>query len=265
MNRIVKRFTELRKKGERALITFITAGDPNEQISADILLELAKSGADIIEVGIPFSDPLADGPSIQSSSQRALRAGMTPIKSLELVSKVRKSSDVPIVLMTYYNPVQRIGVERFARLAVESGADGAIITDLPPEEASDWKKAADTEGICTVFLLAPTSTDSRIKMVAKLAEGFIYCVSRTGVTGARDEISGEVSELVRRVKEFTDKPAAVGFGISKPEHVRDVCSYADAAVVGSAIVDLIAKYKDLDNLLPTIATFTQELKRATIP
>ena len=265
MNRIAERFAELQKKGEKALITFATAGDPDEQTSADILVELAGAGADIIEVGIPFSDPLADGSSIQSSTLRALSMGMTPNKSLELIAHVRSIVDVPIVLMTYYNPVQRMGLERFAELAAKSGADGVIITDLPPEEAHDWKKAADAQGICTIFLLAPTSTDSRIKIVAEMAEGFIYCVSRTGVTGAREEVSAEVSELVRRVKAFTNKPAAVGFGISKPEHVRDVCSYADAAVVGSAIVDLAAEYKDSDNLLPKIAAFTRELKHATMP
>ncbi len=167
--------------------------------------------------------------------------------------------------MTYYNPVQRIGVNRFAEIAAESGADGVIITDLPPEESGEWKKAADANNICTVFLLAPTSTQERIKLVSQMAEGFIYCVSRTGVTGARDEVSGEILDLVRSVKALTDKPAAVGFGISKPEHVREVCKYADGAVVGSAIVDLIAENQHSDQLLSKIADFTQEMKRATMP
>ena len=191
---------------------------------------------------------------------RALERGVNVSAVLELVRAIRKESDVPLTLMTYYNPVRQYGLERFARAASDAGADAAIVTDLTPEESGAWKSAAEAHGINTVFLLAPTSTDSRIERVVKLASGFIYCVSRTGVTGARNRLAEGIDGLVGRIREFSSLPVAVGFGISKPEHVAEVCSYADAAVVGSALVNLIADKAGTDDLLPEVNRFVSALK-----
>ncbi|MDH7482800.1 MAG: tryptophan synthase subunit alpha [Armatimonadota bacterium] len=263
MTRLVKRLAELRTAGEGALVCFVTAGDPDLQTSTKIVLALAQAGADVIELGIPFSDPIADGPSIQASSMRALLAGTTVRGVLGLVREVRKTSDVPLVLMTYYNPVQRYGLEQFACDAANTGADGVILTDLTVEESGEWKKVAERHGLNTIFLLAPTSTDIRIRKVAKVASGFVYCVSRTGVTGERTELASGVSELVARIKASTDLPVLVGFGVSKPEHVREVCSYADGAVVGSALVNLIAEYGSSAELFSRLSKMVAELKAAT--
>ncbi len=262
MSRIDTRFAELAAKGEKALVCFLTGGDPDLATSESLILELADAGADIIEIGIPFSDPLADGPSIQLATLRSLEAGTTPPSVLDLVKRVRKKSEAPIVLMTYFNPVQKMGLERFASEAALAGADGVIMTDLPPEEALDWKRAADSVGLSTVFLLAPTSTDERIAIAAEMASGFIYCVSRTGVTGARSELSSEIAGFIERIRRVTDKPVAVGFGVSTPEHVREISGFADGAVVGSALVDLIASNKD-GQLLAKVREYTGSLKNAT--
>lgn len=260
MSRIDDCFTRLRASGEGALVCFVTAGDPNIDTTEDIVLELGQAGADIVELGIPFSDPIADGPSIQAASMRALEAGTNVIKVLDLVRSIRDKSDLPIVLMTYYNPVLRYGLRRFASEAVASGADGVIVTDLVPEEAQEWKTAADAAGLSTIFLLAPTSTEQRIAEVSKLASGFIYCVSRTGVTGARQEMAQGVRDLVARIRSKTDKPVVVGFGISSREHVQEVCEYADGAVVGSLLVDLIAEKAYSEALLPELRQAVSELK-----
>lgn len=263
MSRIEAKFRELAERNERALVCFLTAGDPDAATSETAILETASAGADIIEIGIPFSDPLADGPSIQAASQRALDAGMTIKKSFELVNRIRKETDLPLVLMTYFNPVQRYGIARFSEDAISAGADGVIITDLPPEEAREWKAAAKSVGLDTIFLLAPTSTDERIRRVADIDSGFIYCVSRTGVTGTQRSLSSEVNELVARIRAVTKKPIAVGFGVSGPAQVREISQFADGAVVGSALVDLVAaKSKDHD-LKNEIQSFVSSLKEAT--
>ena len=263
MSRVEERFGELLSRGEKALICFLTAGDPDLDTSEALILELAAAGVDVIEIGVPFSDPLADGPSIQASSQRALEGGVTPQAVLDLVRRVRGQSEVPLVLMTYFNPVQRLGIERFAGDAASAGADGVIMTDLPPEEAGDWKAAADGAGLDTIFLLAPTSTDERIRRVAAMGTGFIYCVSRTGVTGARSELPPDVRELVSRIRAATAKPVAVGFGISSPAQVREISEWADGAVVGSALVDLVAARQDRPRLLAEVNAFARSLKEAT--
>lgn len=262
MSRIDERFKELANRGEKALICFITAGDPDLATTEKLIVELAKAGVDIIEVGIPFSDPLADGPSIQTATLRSLERGTTPKSVLDMVARARANTDVPIVLMTYFNPVQKLGVGRFADEAASAGADGVIMTDLPPEEAAEWKSAADKAGMSTVFLLAPTSTGERIERVAEMATGFIYCVSRTGVTGARSELSTEVEGLVKEIRRHTDKPVAVGFGVSNPGHVGEISRFADGAVVGSALVDLIHASRD-DGLLGKVREFAASLKEAT--
>lgn len=264
MSRIEERFQELKTRGEKALICFLTGGDPDIDTSEALIIELAAAGVDVIEVGIPFSDPLADGPSIQAASQRALEAGTTPKAVLHLVSRVRAKSDVPIVLMTYFNPVQKIGMRKFATEAAAAGADGVIMTDLPPEEAGDWKSAAEEAGLDTIFLLAPTSTGERIERVAAMASGFVYCVSRTGVTGARTELPSDVKDLVARIGAVTTKPVAVGFGVSNPDQVREVSKFADGAVVGSVLVDLIAAKHNDGELLRAVREFASALKNATI-
>ena len=263
MSRIRDRFAELRARSEKALICFLTSGDPDLKTTRSLALTLENAGADILELGIPFSDPLADGPSIQASSHRALDRGTTVGAVLGLVGDIRGSSRLPIVLMTYTNPAQRYGLERFAREASDAGADGVIMTDMPPEEAAQWKAMAEASGLDTVFLLAPTSPAARIRLVAEAASGFIYCVSRTGVTGARRDVPVELQNMVSAIRAVTDKPVAVGFGVSTAEHVRQVCQSADGAVVGSAIVDIVARDGASKGLASTVGEFARELKQGT--
>ena len=263
MTRVEKRFAELKAAGEGGLICFVTAGDPDLETTLGVVLELDRAGADIVEIGIPFSDPIADGPCIQEASMRALRHGVNVSSVLELVRSIRTISEVPITLMTYYNPIRQYGLVSFARDAADAGADAAIVTDLTPEESGAWKSAADSHGINTVFLLAPTSTNSRIESVARLVSGFVYCVSRTGVTGAQGRLAEGIGGLVERIRRHTPLPVAVGFGISKPEHVAEVCSHADAAVVGSALVNLIANSARKDDLQAEVGRFVSALKDAT--
>jgi tryptophan synthase alpha chain len=264
MSRIDERLAKLRAAGEGALVCFVTAGDPDADTTAQIVLRMAECAADVIELGVPFSDPIADGPSIQLSSQRALEAGMNVPGVLELVKKIRRLSDVPLVLMTYFNPALKYGIERFAGDASAAGADGVIMTDLTAEEAGEWRETAGHFGLSTIFLLAPTSTDTRIGKVAKLASGFIYCVSRTGVTGEQTEMQTGVRDLVDRIRAHTNLPVLVGFGISKPEHVREVCAYADGAVVGSALVNLIAERHASPDFLRRLGNMVEGLKSGTI-
>lgn len=263
MSRIEERFQELRQKNEKALVCFVTAGDPDLRTTEAVVLELAAAGVDIVEIGIPFSDPLADGPSIQAASQRALDGGVTPKAVLEMLRRVRSKTDLPLVLMTYFNPVHKMGLGKFAGDAASAGTDGVIMTDLPPEEAADWKAAATTAGLDTIFLLAPTSTQDRIDRVAAMGSGFVYCVSRTGVTGARSELPADVRSLVERIRSSTAKPLVVGFGVSGPEQVKEICRWADGAVVGSALVDLIASRRGSDGLLAEVREFASALKEAT--
>ena len=263
MSRIDTRFQSLKTSGDGALVCFVTAGDPNLDTTRRIVLELEKAGADVVEIGIPFTDPIADGPSIQAASMRSLEKGTNVAGVLELVRAIRKDSDIPLVLMTYFNPILHYGPDRFAKEAASSGVDGMILSDLTPEEAEEWTLPANSNGIDTVFLLAPTSTEPRIERVANLASGFIYCVSRTGVTGARTEMALGVRELVNSVHAKTEKPVVVGFGISTPEHVRGVCEYADGAVVGSLLVDLIAAKGDTPTMFGELRETVSALKSGT--
>lgn len=267
MSRIPDRFASLREQREGALVVFITAGDPNLLLSEKAVLTIAEAGADIIEIGIPFSDPLADGPTIQSSTFRALQQGVTPASALEMVARVRAQSDVPLVVMTYFNPVWQMGVERFAREASQAGVDGVIMTDMPPDEAGEWHPVARRYGLDTIFLVAPTSTPERMRLVAQMSSGFVYCVSRTGVTGAREDLPEEVPQMLRAMRELTELPLCVGFGISRPEHVRAVCQVADGAVVGSAVVSLMAQEaaRGEPAALSAVYRFVKGLKEATRP
>jgi len=266
VSRLAARFDALKARNESALICFVTAGDPPGDRTVEVVNEIARDGADAVEIGLPFSDPLADGPSIQASSQRALESGMTTVKALALVKRIREANpDLPLVLMTYYNPIRHYGLARYAGDAKAAGADAHIVTDLTPEEAGEWKQHSVANGMDTVFLLAPTSTLERIKVVATLSTGFLYCVSRTGVTGARQDVPTEVIDVVGRIRAQTTVPICVGFGVSTPQHVRNLCAFADGAVVGSALVDLIHNNRDHPDLLPRVHDYVAALKTGTIP
>jgi len=241
MSRLDVIFESLRTRTDPGLVTFITAGDPDLDRSADILRVLDSSGADVLEVGVPFSDPLADGPVIQRASERALRTGTTLSRTMSMVEQVRSSIQAGIVLFTYANPVVRMGQKVFLERAASAGVDGVLILDLPIEEAEEFQTTSKDVGIDPIFLLSPTTSDDRIRRAAELGRGFLYGISRLGVTGATDTISDGAEELVGRIRGLTDMPIAVGFGISRPEHVAAVGRWADAAVVGSGLVDVIAR------------------------
>jgi len=259
-SRIARRVTRSRSLGRPTSVVFITAGDPDLPTTERIVLALDSAGVDILELGIPFSDPMADGPTIQASSQRALRHCVNIPQVLELAARVRQKCDIPIVLMSYYNPVLQTGLDAFAQACSWAGVDGVILTDLTPEEAGPWKRAAAAAGVDTIFLVAPTSTDERIALVSRIASGFIYCVSRTGVTGARDQFpADELSSLVSRIRAKTNLPVMIGFGISKPEHVRLAAQVADGVVVGSALVDVIAQNQNAPNLPEIVSAKAAEL------
>lgn len=265
MSRISQRFSELKARNEKALVPFITGGDPGILATDPLVLEMEKAGADIVEIGVPFSDPLADGKSNQAAYVRALERGVKPFNILDAVRRVRELSDMPIVLMTYYNPILRWGLDQFAAEAADAGVDGVIVTDLTPEEAGPWLDAARSNGVDTIFLLAPTSTPERIRLVAGISTGFVYCVARVGITGVQSNVPQELSNLVAKIRDNTDKPVVVGFGISKPDHVQEVCRIADGAVVGSALVDLIHSVHRNDDFLLRVQHFVKELKQATLP
>src|SRR3984893_16080398 len=239
--RISKRFAALRESGELGIVAYITAGDPTLDATHKFVLALAYAGADVIELGVPFSDPLADGPTIQRASERALKAGTTLAQVIDLVREIRKSSEVPMVLFSYYNPVLQLGLEKFASTAAMAGADGVLITDLTPEESDDYRQVLAAHHLDTIFLGAPTSTDDRLAKIAAVSSGFLYLISRTGVTGAKDALPDDLPALLRRACKVTQLPIAVGFGISLPGHVSVLGGLADAAVVGSALVSEIEK------------------------
>ncbi|HEY8345885.1 MAG TPA: tryptophan synthase subunit alpha [Symbiobacteriaceae bacterium] len=264
MSRVAQRFALLREKGEKALITYVVAGDPDLETSRSLLHALAEAGVDMVELGLPFSDPLADGPTIQAGSQRALAAGANTDTVLAMLRQAREEGiDLPVLLMTYYNLLVRPGVENFCARAREAGADGLIVPDVPMEEADELLAATRAVGLDLVQLVAPTSTDDRVRRAAELASGFIYCVSLTGVTGARSSLPPQLSEFVGRVKGCTDKPVAVGFGVSTPEQVREVAAVADGVIVGSAIVGLCGEGLPRDELVRRVRTFAAQLKEAT--
>src|SRR5207248_10982583 len=293
MSRIDETFASLKAENRRGFIPFITAGDPDLQTTRELIVELARAGATVIELGIPFTDPMADGPVIQRASERALRHDFGISEVLQIVSGARKETDVPIILFSYFNPLLQwcqkpdreggrtslacshvindalphgrasdpggFDFERLAGEAKKAGVDGILVTDLVPEEASEFATTLRANDLDMIFLIAPTSTDERLKMVAERASGFIYAVSRAGITGARDEMSIEAEKLVRRMRMVSDLPVAVGFGISTPEHVADVWRYADAAVVGSAIVSEIENAESPAAAVKRVAAFSRQL------
>ncbi len=260
--RIARRFAQLRASGELGLVAYITAGDPSLDATDRFVLALAEAGADVIELGIPFSDPLADGPTIQRASERALKGGTTLASVLELVRRIRQSSDVPLVLFGYYNPVLQMGLEKFAAAASSAGADGVLITDLTPEESGDYRRILAAHHLDTIFLGAPTSTDERLATIAACSSGFLYLISRTGVTGAKDVLPDDLPSLLRRTRAVTHLPLAVGFGISLPGHVSVLGGLADAAVVGSALVSEIERAKSIDAAASALMERVRSLKEA---
>jgi len=251
----------LKRKGRKGFIPFITAGDPDLETTRELIVELARAGATVIELGVPFTDPMADGPVIQRASERALRHGFDLAEVLQVVFDARKQTDVPIVLFSYYNPLLQFGIARLAGEAKSAGVDGVLVTDLVPEEASEFAAVLRANNLDMIFLVAPTSTDERLKMVAERATGFIYAVSRAGITGAREEMSAEAEKLVKRVRRFSDLPIAVGFGISTPEHVIGVWRFADAAVVGSALVAEIERHSNRVELVTAVGKLARNLSR----
>jgi len=259
MSRITEKFAALKRESKKGFIPFITAGDPDLETTRDLIIELARAPATVIELGVPFSDPMADGPVIQRASERALRHGFGLAEVLQVAAGARKQTEVPIILFSYFNPLLQFGIEKLVDEAAAAGIDGILVTDLTPEEGSEFASTLRAHQLDMIFLVAPTSTDERLKMVAERASGFIYAVSRPGVTGARAEMSAEAEALVKRVRQFSDLPVAVGFGISKPEHVADVWRYADAAVVGSAIVAEIEQAQLPSEVVARVGRFAREL------
>lgn len=261
MSRLQRTFDELKKKGEAALIPFITAGDPNPQMTLELIRTLAAAGADVIELGVPFSDPMADGPTIQAASERALAVGTTLATVLDIVAQARRELQIPLVLMGYYNPVFRYGVERFAGDAAAAGVDGLLLVDLPPEEMAEIKPATDAAGIPLITLLAPTTPLGRMKRLAAAAQGYIYYVSMTGVTGTQAVTPAAIRDAVVQLKTMTQVPVAVGFGITTAAAAREVAEFADAVVVGSALVKIIGEHGTDNGMLEKVAAFTKVLKQ----
>jgi tryptophan synthase alpha chain len=264
--RISKRFAELRASGELGIVAYITAGDPSFEASLKFVRALAEAGADVIELGVPFSDPLADGPTIQRASERALRGGASLAGVLDLVRRIRQSSfpanEVPLVLFSYYNPILQMGLQEFASSAASAGADGVLATDLTLEESEDYRRILAAHHLDTIFLGAPTSTDERLTKIAACSSGFLYLISRTGVTGAKDALPDDLPALIRRTRSVTQLPIAVGFGISLPGHVSVLGGLADAAVVGSALVAEIEKAQSVEAAATALGNRIRALKEA---
>ena len=261
--RIVRAFAELRERGEAGFIPFLTFGDPEPSLTLPLLEALERAGADLIEIGIPFSDPMADGPVLQRSAERALAGGASLRGCLDIVAEFRRSSELPIILFGYYNPIFRYGVEQFAADAQEAGVDGVLCVDLPPEEADELQRAARPRGIDLIYLLAPTSTLARMRKVLSRAQGFVYFVAVTGVTGVRAALANDLETLVRSVKRLTRLPVGVGFGISTPEQAAEVATFADAVIVGSAIARVIEECPPEEDLVAAVEDLAGSLAVAT--
>jgi tryptophan synthase alpha chain len=260
MTRIENKFTQLKSAGQKGFIPFITAGDPDLDVTFDLILSLERSGADVIELGVPFSDPIADGPVIQRATERALANGVTLKKAIQLGARIRERSAVPLLLFSYFNPLLNYGLERLAHDAADAGFDGVLASDLTVEESDSFVRTMRTGCLNTVFLVAPTSSPERMKTIAQTSNGFLYAVSRTGVTGEQQDLASDLKHFLQTLRSHTASPIAVGFGISRPEHVRAVWQEADAAVVGSSIVKEIEKHIGKADLVESVAAFARWLK-----
>jgi len=261
MKRIKKKFAILRAKNEKALIVYLTAGDPSLSITKQLIFALEKAGVDILEIGVPFSDPTADGPVIQEASQRALKAGTTLEGVLDLVVEVRKVSEIPIVLFGYFNPIFAYGVKKFSQAAHAAGVDGILVVDLPYEEAKELRIFTDTVGIDFISLIAPTTDAKRLSKIAADASGFLYYISITGITGTAAPKVDNIKREVEKIRKITNLPIAVGFGISKPQQAREIGCFADGVVIGSAVVRLIDKNKNNRNLLKIVSDYINDIKK----
>ena len=262
MNRIVERFAALRRRGEKGLIIYIGAGDPNLEATRQLALALDGAGVDVIELGVPFSDPLADGLVNQLAAQRGLASGTTPAKVLETVAAIRRESPIPIVLYIYYNLVHHRGQDRFIREAAAAGVDGLLVLDLPPDEPGDYETQMQAAGLCPIYLVAPTTPEDRLETIVRRGSGFIYYVSREGVTGMQTRVSDTIAEMTAKIRAHTDLPIAVGFGISNADQARAVAAHAEAIVVGSAVVQRIAERGTSSSLVPEVAGFVRTLADA---
>lgn len=260
MNRIDQKFQELRGQGARAFMPYLCAGDPTPELTSKLLLTLEAAGADLIELGVPFSDPIADGSTVQRASERALTHRISLGQILEMVSTLRQQTDIPIALMSYYNPIFRMGEAAFCKAAQAAGVDGLIVPDLPPEQAELLLKVAPQYNLSTIFMVAPTSPPERMQLIASVSTGFIYCVSLTGVTGVRATLSDEIAPIISELRQHTDKPISVGFGVSTTEHATQVAQIADGVIVGSAIVNVIEEnINDEAELLAAVKQFASDL------
>lgn len=262
MNRIVERFARLKHEGKKGVIIYIGAGDPNLEATRRLGLAFDKAGVDVLELGVPFSDPLADGLVNQLAAQRGLEAGATPPKVLDTVAAIRKESQVPIVLYIYFNLVHKVGMENFVADAARAGVDGLLVLDLPPEESQNYEALMSKAGLCNIYLVAPTTPDDRIELIVKRGAGFIYYVSREGVTGMQRKISETIGSMTAKIRAHTDLPLAIGFGISNPEQAKAVAQYAEAIVVGSAVVNQIAEHGKSPDLFPSVGNFVKTLVSA---
>lgn len=260
MNRIDEKFKLLKEKNKKALIAYIMGGYPNPDSSQKIIQAIIDSGADILEIGIPYSDPLADGPTIQRASEEALSQGVTTLDVFNIIKNLRDKNNIPILIMTYYNTIFCYGFNKFAEDAFSAGVDGVIIPDLPPEEADLWLKKSKGK-IETVFLIAPTSTEERIEKITSASEGFIYCVSLTGVTGARESLSNLLPDFIARVKSKTDKPIGIGFGVSTPKQAKEISELADGVIIGSAIINSVEKAKTEEEQIKNVSEFIKNVRR----
>src|ERR1043166_3333168 len=262
MNRIVERFARLRKQRRKGFIVYIGAGDPSLDMTRQFALAFDRLGVDVLELGVPFSDPLADGLVNQLAAQRGLESGTTPPKVLETVASIRKDSQIPVVLYVYYNLVHHYGLEKFIQDAARSGVDGLLVLDLPPEESANYESLMREAGVCVIYLVAPTTPDERIELIVKRATGFIYYVSREGVTGMQRKVSDTIAEMTAKIRAHTSLPVAVGFGISNPEQAKLVARSAEAIVVGSAVVNRIAESGESPDLVRRTAELVKSLATA---
>jgi len=259
MNRIIDRFDRLRRENQKGFIVYIGAGDPNLEITRQLALALDQARVDVLELGVPFSDPLADGLVNQLAAQRGLESGTTPPKVLETVAAIRRDSHIPIVLYIYYNLIHRVGLKQFVAEAARAGVDGLLVLDLPPEESGSYEAIMQAAGLCVIYLVAPTTPEDRMAFIAKRGTGFIYYVSREGVTGMQAKVSDTIAASTRRIRQHTSLPIAVGFGISNPDQARQVAASAEAIVVGSAVVNQIAAHGKSADLVPQVTQFVRTL------
>jgi len=259
MNRIVEKFAQLKKAGQKGFVVYIGAGDPDLQATRQLGLAFEKAGVDILELGVPFSDPLADGLVNQLAAQRGLEAGTTPPKVFETVAAIRKESQIPIVLYIYFNLIHRIGLEKFITDAAKAGVDGLLVLDLPPEESSNYESLMSKAGLCNIYLVAPTTPDERMAFIVPRGAGFIYYVSREGVTGMQQKISETIPSMTAKIRAHTNLPIAIGFGVSTPEQAKTIAGYGDAVVVGSAIVNQIAEHGKSPELVKRVSEFVKSL------